>query len=172
MKIQNIKSRTIISVALLMCSLLSGCAWHTRRYYSGSRRDLNKVAIILTDKKIFINGIDGKRAQNFFDEQRYEEWHLLPGSHVIKLYYSERIGYNRHERTSPTNMKCNFKAGYVYETQVGYLTENTVTIDIVCKGTIEEMFLEIAARKRSPVHWRELAEGNEKGASGVAKSPG
>ena len=150
------KHRAKVMVFILVLSMLvlsSGCGVVTK-CYPGPQRELNELAILYM-KDAEIKDVDGQLMAVYSMNQEY---HLLPGSHEIRVRYSAVAGGGYYYSSRLFEITHLFEAGHVYVAQGMRVSKDKVAIEIVRKGTIEEMAPVMAERQNSPCHWKELVE--------------
>ncbi len=180
--------RVKLSLVFLMLVMIgSGCGPGNRvRYvYSGPKKSLKDVAVLLNGANLLVEWIDGG---SFYEVDVGDyvlmkpvrgghEYHLLPGKHSITGSYFEYLG-NEIRSGERLHVVHDFRAGHVYELYpevfvdenranpprkflgifpIGSSTRSYYTLHIRHLGTVEEF---VAKEKNLPEHWYESPGAN------------
>ena len=143
-------TKKIIEIfALVIAIFFSGCMSITSKTYSGPKKDIRELAILLRENAI-IRQIDEKEFAQLY------EYHLLPGKHLVKCIFIKHITSKRYIYSAPFDIHYTFKAGYVYTARGVDISEEKCKVEIICNGTIKEIAPILAERREAPNHWKKL----------------
>ncbi|MCP4708817.1 MAG: hypothetical protein GY869_09345, partial [Planctomycetes bacterium] len=103
----------ILASCLAATLLFAGCnSATTLQTYPGDPLPLEQVAVLVTSPDSCpIYNIDGEYRD--LDRQPGAELHLMPGSHVVEVFYQKKAPNNQW-KIERTSISYNYKAGQVY----------------------------------------------------------
>ena len=111
------KTGSALRVSCLVATLLiAGCnSATTLQTYPGDTLPLEQVAVLVTSPDSCpIYNIDGEHRD--LNRQPGAEIHLMPGSHVVEVFYQKKAANNQW-KIERASLSCIFKAGHVYTVQ-------------------------------------------------------
>jgi len=114
MNLRKMSYRILVIILLATVLLVVGCAAPGTRFYPGSPRQANEIAVFILHRHCYLSQImeNGANPQKIL--QMSFVYELLPGNHTLCVGYQYRGDYSSSSSKGCYDLRLDAKPGHVY----------------------------------------------------------